>query len=402
MRAGSIERDPLDNECPRYCGYAPICRRERGIVPQLLDDEEAAGAAPHDPRPHPGADSRRSRPGRRRSWSRPAPEPARRVSSSTATAICSCYERLEPEEILAFTFTDRAGAQLRERIRSELARAGSPRAEPRGGRGTAPGGSLDGLGAAPDHDDPRLLPQAARLPPGRRRASTPPSGCWTVPSRSGWPSGLRRSRWRSSSPTTTRRGRRRSPPTGSRACAARWSPPTRSCAAPARQSPSFPRRRNPTCSAPSPPGAGRGRRGRGGLRQGGPAGEDRGRRAPARRGAGGAAPLRRELLRLVLQLARRAAPEPYLRRSSAATAAVRPSRGRAARPTRTSRELLRIFGARFRRGQGGALGARLRGPPARRRPTCWRRAPRCGRPTPGASGTCSSTSSRTPTRCSWS
>ncbi len=40
MRAGSIERDPLDNECPRYCGYAPICRRERGIL-EVADDEEA-------------------------------------------------------------------------------------------------------------------------------------------------------------------------------------------------------------------------------------------------------------------------------------------------------------------------------------------------------------------------
>ena len=40
IRAGQIDRDPRDNECPRHCGFAPICRRERGIVPQLLDEEE--------------------------------------------------------------------------------------------------------------------------------------------------------------------------------------------------------------------------------------------------------------------------------------------------------------------------------------------------------------------------
>ncbi len=40
MRAGDIDRDPLDDECPRHCGYAPICRRERGIVLDLLDEED--------------------------------------------------------------------------------------------------------------------------------------------------------------------------------------------------------------------------------------------------------------------------------------------------------------------------------------------------------------------------
>ena len=40
IRAGQIDRDPRDNECPRHCGFAPICRRERGIVPELLDEEE--------------------------------------------------------------------------------------------------------------------------------------------------------------------------------------------------------------------------------------------------------------------------------------------------------------------------------------------------------------------------
>lgn len=32
VRAGDIKRDPLEDECPAYCTYAPICRRERGLI----------------------------------------------------------------------------------------------------------------------------------------------------------------------------------------------------------------------------------------------------------------------------------------------------------------------------------------------------------------------------------
>jgi hypothetical protein len=49
MRRGDIERDPGPPEgskghdqCPRYCTFAPICRRERApfVVPLDEDEEE--------------------------------------------------------------------------------------------------------------------------------------------------------------------------------------------------------------------------------------------------------------------------------------------------------------------------------------------------------------------------
>ncbi|MFN8159943.1 MAG: PD-(D/E)XK nuclease family protein [Solirubrobacterales bacterium] len=43
MRSGDITRDPLGEECPRWCGFAPICRRERGASERL---EEENGEEP--------------------------------------------------------------------------------------------------------------------------------------------------------------------------------------------------------------------------------------------------------------------------------------------------------------------------------------------------------------------
>ena len=40
MRRGDIRRDPLHERCPDYCGFAPICRRERG-APRERDEETA-------------------------------------------------------------------------------------------------------------------------------------------------------------------------------------------------------------------------------------------------------------------------------------------------------------------------------------------------------------------------
>jgi len=40
MRAGTIRRDPTDDECPRYCTFQAICRRERGAAPPPDEDEE--------------------------------------------------------------------------------------------------------------------------------------------------------------------------------------------------------------------------------------------------------------------------------------------------------------------------------------------------------------------------
>ena len=39
IRAGRIDRNPRDGSCPTWCGFAPICRVERGI-PVLDEDEE--------------------------------------------------------------------------------------------------------------------------------------------------------------------------------------------------------------------------------------------------------------------------------------------------------------------------------------------------------------------------
>jgi ATP-dependent helicase/DNAse subunit B len=38
MRSGRVVRDPRDGKCPTWCGFAPICRMERGAV--LPDEEE--------------------------------------------------------------------------------------------------------------------------------------------------------------------------------------------------------------------------------------------------------------------------------------------------------------------------------------------------------------------------
>jgi hypothetical protein len=47
MRSGSIDRDPGPprgvrghNQCPKYCGFAPICRRERAPFGELEDEED--------------------------------------------------------------------------------------------------------------------------------------------------------------------------------------------------------------------------------------------------------------------------------------------------------------------------------------------------------------------------
>jgi ATP-dependent helicase/DNAse subunit B len=42
-RAGTIERNPIGGQCPKFCTFAPICRRERGVIaepdPELGEEE---------------------------------------------------------------------------------------------------------------------------------------------------------------------------------------------------------------------------------------------------------------------------------------------------------------------------------------------------------------------------
>ena len=52
MRSGDIDRDPgppegfkTHNQCPKYCSYAPICRRERAPLFVIEEEEEEEQAA---------------------------------------------------------------------------------------------------------------------------------------------------------------------------------------------------------------------------------------------------------------------------------------------------------------------------------------------------------------------
>lgn len=41
--SGRVRRDPRDGKCPSWCGYAPICRMERGTIEPDPEEEEDAG-----------------------------------------------------------------------------------------------------------------------------------------------------------------------------------------------------------------------------------------------------------------------------------------------------------------------------------------------------------------------
>ena len=81
--------------------------------------------------------------------------------------------RVPVESILAITFTEKAAAELRTRVRAPLRRARAARGGARGRGGV-------------DLDDPRLLRAGAAHPRAGGRASTPSSGCWTRSRPSGW------------------------------------------------------------------------------------------------------------------------------------------------------------------------------------------------------------------------
>ena len=155
MRAGAIARDPRGGECPKLVragadlpdrarradrgsrgrgGRGGVSERRAAQPRRVRGRRRGRRRAAPVPEPRPSPRARRARirrpPSRRRrstratatSSSRRAPAPARRACSSRATATRSTSTGSSPERILAFTFTERAAAEMRRRVRVELAR----------------------------------------------------------------------------------------------------------------------------------------------------------------------------------------------------------------------------------------------------------------------------------------
>ena len=176
---------------PRFCEFAPICRRDRAPVePTDEDDEEdepvSARGRPLEQR------ARRSRP-----TSREVMVEAGAGTGKTGVMVdryCRlvCDEGVTPDAILAFTFTDKAAAELRQRIRAEIERRADAG---RASRGLHPARRRLG------DDDPRLLQPAARAPTRWRSGSTRASGSSTRPRPSGSRARPSTRRSRTSSPS---------------------------------------------------------------------------------------------------------------------------------------------------------------------------------------------------------
>ena len=135
MRSGQIDRDPGPRPglrdhgvCPPFCDFAPICRRDRAPV-EPLDRRSGRGAM----------SKRRPTEEQRAAIEATAAEVLVEAGAGTGKTgvmvdrYCRlvCEQGVSPGAVLAFTFTDKAAAELRQRIRAEIERraeAGSARA----------------------------------------------------------------------------------------------------------------------------------------------------------------------------------------------------------------------------------------------------------------------------------
>ena len=137
-------------EDERVVSFAEMRGDRMNFIP--VDQASATGSAPSSTRT---------------SASRPAPAPARRRCSSTASWRCSATGHATVDEIAVITFTEAAAAELAARVRQglevALEKATDPaeqQADPRGARRPPP---------RPHRDDPRLLREPAAGAPGRGR-----------------------------------------------------------------------------------------------------------------------------------------------------------------------------------------------------------------------------------------
>ena len=148
-----------------------------------------------------------------------------------------CDERVSPDAILAFTFTDKAAAELRA---ADPRRARAPR---RGAAERRAPRAARLLRRRLGDDDPRLLQPASSPPTRWRPGSTPASACSTRRRRRAPPARPSTTPSPSSSPAATRAARRPSPPSRSTACGRSSPAPTTSCAAAASPTRGCPSRR---------------------------------------------------------------------------------------------------------------------------------------------------------------
>ena len=302
-----------------------------------------------------------------------------------------CDEGVSPDAVLAFTFTDKAAAELRQRIRAELAAAGRGRlrAGPRAARR-----DRRRLG----DDDPRLLQPAARRPPGRGRDRPPLPGARRAGGRAGGARGLRRGARGVPRRAATRRARRPSRPSRSTACGRSSPAPTPSCAAAAIAEPRLPEPPQPDVAGALRRAAEAAAEALGGAEaEQTPSASCSSGRSSALAGARARRPASTSCA--ALRTDSKAKAMAAYREAIDAAVARAAEAGEGGEAYRHVADAARALLRALRGGQGAARRDRLRGPADPRRAAA--RADRDRRaPTGPASATCWSTSSRTPTACS--